>query len=193
MALKEIEVRGEIRTIVEYLVQLLETDAFKQNTIDTSWLDGIIKEKSVYDEQPPNLVVASAAILKAHEHVKNQSDEVMESFLKRQISTSEIPGINLFDLEIVYQDTKYPFHVELVSEDVYRLTLNGESFDAQVTVTSEGSLVASFGGETHRIFGMDEPLGLRLTVDGDTILMGNCADCILTSKTLARCKRNLMR
>ena len=74
-------------------------------------------------------------------------------------------------MEIAYQDTKYPFHIELISEDVYRLTLNGESFDAQVTVTSEGSLVASFGGETHRIFGMDEPLGLRLTVDGVTILM----------------------
>ena len=45
LALKEIEVRGEIRTTVEYLVQLLETDEFKQNTIDTSWLDGLIKEK----------------------------------------------------------------------------------------------------------------------------------------------------
>ena len=29
LALKEIEVRGEIRTMVEYLVQRLETDAFK--------------------------------------------------------------------------------------------------------------------------------------------------------------------
>jgi hypothetical protein len=40
-------VRGEIRTTVEYLVQLLETPAFKENTIDTSWLDGLIKEKAV--------------------------------------------------------------------------------------------------------------------------------------------------
>jgi hypothetical protein len=28
-------------------VQLLETPAFKENTIDTSWLDGLIKEKAV--------------------------------------------------------------------------------------------------------------------------------------------------
>jgi hypothetical protein len=41
------QVRGEIRTTVEYLVQLLETPAFKENTIDTSWLDGLIKEKAV--------------------------------------------------------------------------------------------------------------------------------------------------
>ena len=50
MALKELEVRGDIRTTVEYLVQLLETKAFKENTIDTSWLDGLIREKSVYVE-----------------------------------------------------------------------------------------------------------------------------------------------
>lgn len=37
--------QGEIRTTVEYLVQLLETEEFKANTIDTSWLDGLIREK----------------------------------------------------------------------------------------------------------------------------------------------------
>ncbi len=47
VALKEMEVRGDIRDSVEYLVQLLETDHFKQNTIDTSWLDGNIKDKSI--------------------------------------------------------------------------------------------------------------------------------------------------
>ena len=63
------------------------------------------------------------------------------------------------------------FHVELLSRDVYRITLNGESFDAEITVTAEGALLATFGGTGHRIFGMDEPLGLRLSVDGVTILM----------------------
>eukprot|EP00554_Chaetoceros_debilis_P010506 CAMPEP_0194110112 /NCGR_PEP_ID=MMETSP0150-20130528/9428_1 /TAXON_ID=122233 /ORGANISM="Chaetoceros debilis, Strain MM31A-1" /LENGTH=2089 /DNA_ID=CAMNT_0038799207 /DNA_START=48 /DNA_END=6317 /DNA_ORIENTATION=+ len=177
LALKEIEVRGEIRTTVEYLVQLLETKEFKENTIDTAWLDGIIKEKSVYVEQPPHLTVASAAILKAYEHVQDIAEEVKESFRKGQVSTGGIAGINSFDLEIAYQDTKYPFHIELLSEFVYRLTLNGESFDVELTITAdEGVLVANFGGETHRIFGMDEPLGLRLSVDGVTILMPSIFD-----------------
>ena len=46
LALKELKVRGEIRNPVEYLVELLETDDFKDNTIHTGWLDGIIREKS---------------------------------------------------------------------------------------------------------------------------------------------------
>jgi len=176
LALKEVEVRGEIRTTVEYLIQLLETDEFKENTIDTSWLDGIIREKSVYVEQPPHLVVVSAAIFRAYEHVKNESEEVNESFRKGQVSTGGISGINTFDLEIAYQDTKYGFNVQRISADVYRLQINGNSFDVQITVTAEGKLLATFGGETHRIFGMDEPLGLRLSVDGVTILMPTIFD-----------------
>lgn len=36
---------GEIRTPIEYLVKLLETEAFQRNTIDTSWLDGLLRER----------------------------------------------------------------------------------------------------------------------------------------------------
>ena len=70
LALKEIEVRGEIRTTVEYLVELLETKEFIENTIDTSWLDGLIKEKTIKVEQPDDLTVTAAAIFRAYQHVK---------------------------------------------------------------------------------------------------------------------------
>jgi len=176
LALKEIEVRGEIRTTVEYLVELLETKDFIDNTIDTAWLDGIIKEKSIQVEKPDPLVVLGAAIFKAHEHVKTETENVYESFRKGQVSTGDIPSIDSFDVEIAYKDTKYPFQINRVSADVYRFTLNGNPIDVEVTVTAEGILLATFGGETHRIFGQDEPLGLRLVLDGVTILMPTIFD-----------------
>mgnify|MGYP005845589223 CR=1 FL=1 len=171
LALKEIEVRGAIRTTVEYLVQLLETKEFIENTIDTSWLDGLIKERSVQIEMPQDLVVTSAAIYRAFQHVKEGSKDIMESFEKGQVGTGGIPAINSFEVEIAYKDTKYLFHVERVAADEYRLTLGPNSIEARVTETAEGALLAVFGGESHRIFGMDEPLGLRLVLDGNTILM----------------------
>lgn len=177
MALKEIEVRGEIRTTVEYLVELLETEAFKENTIDTSWLDGIIKDKSVQLDKPPHLVVSGAAIFKAFEHVRVETANVFESFQKGQVGTGDIPTINSFNIEVAYLDIKYGFHVERLATDIYRFTNSeGFSFDARVTLTAEGALLASYGGETHRIVGMEEPLGLRLNYDGVTILMPNIFD-----------------
>jgi len=176
LALKEMEVRGDIRNSVEYLVKLLETEDFKKNNIDTSWLDGIIKEKSVKVDVANDLVVVGAAVFKAFQHVKGVTDEVKESFSKGQVSTGGIRGINSFDIEVAYMDTKYPFHVERVSADVYKFSLGKNTIEVEVTQTAEGALLATFGGETHRILGMDEPLGLRLSLDGNTILMPTIFD-----------------
>jgi acetyl-CoA carboxylase / biotin carboxylase 1 len=176
LALKEVEVRGEIRTTVEYLVQLLETKAFIENTIDTSWLDGLIREKSVQVEMPPHLVVVSAAIYQAFKHVEEGTSDVMASFEKGQVSTGGIPGINAFDVEIAYKDIKYSFKVKRIAADVYRFTLGPNTIEARVTKTAEGALLSTFGGENHRIFGMEEPLGLRLVLDGNTILMPSISD-----------------
>lgn len=171
LALKEVEVRGNIRNSVEYLVKLLETEDFKKNTIDTSWLDGIIAEKSVGVELPSHQVVVAAAVFKAFEHVKTATEEVLESFRKGQTGTGDIRGINSFNIEVSFMDTKYSFHVERISPDVYRFSLGANVLDIEVTQTAEGALLATYGGEDHRILGMDEPLGLRLSLDGNTILM----------------------
>ena len=42
VALKELSIRGDFRTTVEYLIKLLETPAFEENTITTGWLDQLI-------------------------------------------------------------------------------------------------------------------------------------------------------
>jgi acetyl-CoA carboxylase/biotin carboxylase 1 len=82
LALKEIEVRGDIRTTVEYLVQLLETQAFKENTIDTSWLDGLIREKSVKVELEPHVVAVSAAISRAFAFSQAEEQKFLDNLAK---------------------------------------------------------------------------------------------------------------
>jgi len=176
LALKEMEVKGEIRTTVEYLVKLLETKEFIENTIDTSWLDGIIKERSVKVEMPNDLVVTSAAIYQAFQHVQQGLADVKESLTKGQVSTGAIPGINSFETEVAYMDTRYNFKVERTATDIYQLTLGTNTINTRVTKTAEGSLLAAFGGEVHRISGMEEPLGLRLSLDGNTIMMPSLND-----------------
>lgn len=42
LALKELSIRGDFRTTVEYLTGLLETPDFVDNDFDTAWLDELI-------------------------------------------------------------------------------------------------------------------------------------------------------
>lgn len=45
IALREMSIRSDFRTTVEYLTNLLETDSFMGNRIDTGWLDMRISER----------------------------------------------------------------------------------------------------------------------------------------------------
>lgn len=42
VALKEVKIRGEIRTIVDYAVEMIQSPDFVNNNIHTGWLDNRI-------------------------------------------------------------------------------------------------------------------------------------------------------
>ena len=48
--------------------------------------------------------------------------------------------------------------------------------DAKVRCQPDGSLIADFGGAVHTIYSQEEPLGLRMVLDGNTILLPTVYD-----------------
>jgi acetyl-CoA carboxylase/biotin carboxylase 1 len=50
-----------------------ETPEFKDNSIDTAWLDGLIREKAVSVLVDPQTVALSAAVYKAHSMVQSMT------------------------------------------------------------------------------------------------------------------------
>ncbi|CAM9330367.1 unnamed protein product [Chrysoparadoxa australica] len=176
LALKEIEVRGEIRTTVEYLVQLLETDDFKGNSIDTSWLDGLIKAKSVGVEMAAHEVVTSAVIYRAFSACKEKQQDYVAGLEKGQTGLIGLQSLNSFPIEISYEGTKYSFMISRLAPDLLQLSINGKTIDVRVREQPDGSLLANFGGVTHQVFGQEEPLGLRMQLDSKTVLLPNIFD-----------------
>jgi len=65
-ALKEFSIRGDFRTTVEYLIKLLETPAFEDNTITTGWLHEPISNKLTTERPDTFLAVVCGAVTKAH-------------------------------------------------------------------------------------------------------------------------------
>jgi len=177
LALKEIDVRGEIRNPVEYLVKLLETREFKENNIDTSWLDGIIKSKSVTVGFDTKTVVTGAALYRSYMQIKSEMAKFREALSKGQTAVSDLQGINNFNMEIIFEDKKYNFKVQRMGKDRISLKLGGDSQDIKIREQPDGSLLCNFGGTVIRkIYGQEEPLGLRMIIDGSTIMMPNVFD-----------------
>lgn len=75
VALKELSIRGDFGTTVEYLIKLLETEEYQSNTITTGWLDRLIAEKVKAERPDTNLAVIVCAIhIGDHQIISSFSD-----------------------------------------------------------------------------------------------------------------------
>jgi acetyl-CoA carboxylase/biotin carboxylase 1 len=178
LALQNVEVRGDIRTTVEYLVQLLETGEFKENTIDTSWLDGIIREKSVVvqDQLDTEDIVVGAIVARAYARIQEDGKAFFTSLTKGQVSLQPLLGMTSFPVDMTYDDTKYNFQVTRTSASSLRLELNGGAIDVSVQERPDGALLVNWGGKQRRLIAIEEPLGLRMSLDGTTVLLPTVYD-----------------
>lgn len=169
LALKGMDVRGDIRTTVEYLIKLLETKEFKENNIDTSWLDGIIRQKSVTTTISPEIAVLSAAVFRTFSNSNSQIRDLSDALAKGQTSLQSIPSILQFALEITYDDVKYSFSSTMLGPNYYSIKINGQSVEVRVREQPDKSLLCSIGGESYQLYGQEEALGLRMKINGATV------------------------
>ena len=176
MALKELFIMGEIRTTVEYLGELLETQAFKDNTIDTAWLDGIIAAKSVSVEIEPQKAVINAAVYRAYTQIQSAIGGFQENLGKGQLSTLALREMQSIPVEITYQDTKYGFTAQPKAPDAMTLSINGQTIEVKFREQADGSLYVAYGDESHQLYAKEEALGLRMVLDGVTVLLPTLYD-----------------
>lgn len=66
--------------------------------------------------------------------------------------------------------------VRRTAPNAFNLQINGQDIEVSLRENPEGALLAEFGGMVHTIVGFDEPLGLRLSLDGVTTLMPTLFD-----------------
>ena len=79
MALKELQIRGNIRTTTEYIIKMMQSNDFINNNIDTDWLDGRItnhEEISIQENikfaPSPNIVATCGAALQGYQFFENR-------------------------------------------------------------------------------------------------------------------------
>ena len=76
----------------------------------------------------------------------------------------------------LYQDVKYSFKVSPRGPDTMLLTMGEQEIVVKILQQADGSLFVSYGKESHRVFAREEPLGLRMVLDGVTVLLPTVYD-----------------
>ena len=170
VALKELSIRGDFRTTVEYLIKLLETPDFEDNTITTGWLDELISKKLTAERPDPILAVLCGAATKAYIASQEDRTEYVSSLERGQVPNKSLLR-TIFPIEFIYEGHKYKFTATMSADDTYTLFLNGTRAVVSVRSLSDGGLLCAIGGKSHSIYWKEEPSATRLSVDGKTCLL----------------------
>nr|XP_005298882.2 acetyl-CoA carboxylase 1 isoform X6 [Chrysemys picta bellii] len=167
VALKELSIRGDFRTTVEYLIKLLETESFQQNSIDTGWLDRLIAEK-VQAERPDTMLgVVCGALHVADVSFRNSVSNFLHSLERGQVLPAHTL-LNTVDVELIYDGKKYVLKVTRQSPNSYVVVMNNSYVEVEVHRLSDGGLLLSYDGSSYTTYMKEEVDRYRITIGNKT-------------------------
>lgn len=170
VALKELSIRGDFKTTVEYLIKLLETPAFEDNTITTGWLDELISKKLTAERPDPMIAVICGAVTKAHVASEACINEYKVSLEKGQVPSKDVLK-TVFPIDFIYEGFRYKFTATRSSIDSFTLFINGSKCSIGVRALADGGLLVLLSGKSHSVYWKEEVGATRLSVDGKTCLL----------------------
>nr|AIT59734.1 acetyl-CoA carboxylase [Salvia miltiorrhiza] len=189
LGLKEIQIRGEIRTNVDYSIDLLNAVDYKENKIHTGWLDSRIAMRVRAERPPWYLSVVGGALYKASASSAATVSEYVGYLEKGQIPPKHISLVNS-QVSLNIEGSKYTINMVRGGPGSYRLMMNGSEVEAEIHTLRDGGLLMQLDGNSHVIYAEEEAAGTRLLIDGRTCLLQNDHD---PSKLVAETPCKLLR
>lgn len=184
MALKELSIRGEFRTTVEYLIELLERSAYCQNEFDTAWLDRLIASQAAehgVSHQPLRVerdiaVVVGAAAVSLLQFAGNEA-EVLTAIKTRSIPNPTLLASDL-PVQFIHDGISYRCTVRRSSPVKLNLTFEpfGESVSIRAALMPDGGFLMSVGGKNCAVYARKECDNYRVTINGKTCILESEAD-----------------
>ncbi|CAG8502872.1 3535_t:CDS:10, partial [Racocetra fulgida] len=171
IALKELSIRGDFRTTVEYLIKLLETNTFEENKFTTGWLDTLISAEHLTVERPDKmLAIMCGAVAKAYTKSQESLAEYKRFLEKGQIPSKDILQ-TVFTIDFIYEGVQYKFTAMQSAPYSFILYLNGSKTQVSVRALSDGGLLVLLDGKSHTCYFREEVQATRLMIDGKTCLL----------------------
>ncbi|XP_047513528.1 acetyl-CoA carboxylase isoform X2 [Pieris napi] len=169
IALKELSIRGDFRTTVEYLITLLETQAFQENNIDTAWLDALIAERVQSEKPDVMLGVLCGSILIADSIITTHFQEFKSALEKGQIqSASQLS--NTVEVELIHGGNKYKVQVTKSGPTSYFLAINGSFKELEVHKLADGGTLLSVDGASYTSYLKEEVDKYRIVIGNQTVV-----------------------
>eukprot|EP00536_Pseudo-nitzschia_multiseries_P005377 jgi/Psemu1/318630/estExt_fgenesh1_pm.C_1000011 len=180
LALKELSIRGDISTTVDYISRLIELEDFIDNNIDTAWLDGIINQNIEGIAETSHLYVVLGATIVAYDSCSQDEATFLELMSKGQLPSRSLLKMS-HSVELILNGIKYKltctrkgqssFKIELAEDCSYGTS--GSFVMTNVRSLSDGGYLIQIGGQSHVAYLTnkgDAATGMKMNVAGSNIV-----------------------
>ncbi|KAK1267607.1 Acetyl-CoA carboxylase 1 [Acorus gramineus] len=130
LGLKEIQIRGEIRTNVDYTIDLLNASEYRDNKIHTGWLDSRIAMRVRAERPPWYLSVVGGALYKASTSSAALVSDYVGYLEKGQIPPKHISLVNS-QVTLNIDGSKYTIEMVRGGPGSYRLKMNESEIETE--------------------------------------------------------------
>ncbi|KAL2894342.1 Acetyl-CoA carboxylase 1 [Bienertia sinuspersici] len=140
LGLKEIQIRGEIRTNVDYTIDLLNSSDYRENKIHTGWLDSRIAMRVRAERPPWYISVVGGALYKASASSAATVSEYIGYLEKGQIPPKHISLVHS-EVSLNIEGSKYTIEMVRGGPGSYRLRMNESEIEAEIHTLRDGGLL----------------------------------------------------
>ena len=196
LALKELSIRGDISTTVDYISRLIELDSFVENEIDTSWLDGIIKENvsgigsavagsrsmtrstsfnsGAANDAPSDIYPVIGAVVTAYNNCSSGEKEFLELLTKGQLPPQSLLAMS-HNIELILDSVKYKLTCTRTGMNTFSVATHNNptvTIETSIRKLSDGGYLTIISGKSHVAYLTsrgDAGSGMRLDVGGVTV------------------------
>ncbi|KAM7536286.1 hypothetical protein Aperf_G00000086942 [Anoplocephala perfoliata] len=186
LALRELLIRGDFRTTVEYLIKILESDAYISNEIDTEWLDSLIAQKDKPDKPDVLLGVMCTALHIGYRALEKANKNFHAHVERGQfIPTNELS--NIVDVTLIADRVKYVLQVVRTGKTSFHLITNGGLQAAEVIKMSGDGLLINHESSSYMTYCQEDAQGYRTVIDNRTVAFSKeCDPSILRSPSTGK-------
>ena len=167
MALKEISIRGDFRTTVQYLVKLLEHPTFEANEFSTSWLDALIKtqaEEDMVGSAEDVVPALCGAVARAFSFYEKGNNDFISALQKGKVPLESLLKTE-YSIEFILNNIQYVSQVSITGRESYCVSINDQSVDIIAKLMVDDGLLLVFGGKSHIVYLKDDGAITTLVVD----------------------------
>ncbi|VDO07351.1 unnamed protein product [Rodentolepis nana] len=168
LALRELLIRGDFRTTVEYLIKILESDAYTRNEIDTEWLDSLIAQKDKSDKPDVLMGVMCTALHIGYNALEKATKNFHAHVERGQfIPTNELT--NIVDVVLIADGVRYVLQVVRTGKTSFHLITNGGLQSAEVIRMSGDGLLINHESSSYMTYCLEDAQGYRTVIDNRTV------------------------